>query len=183
MNESKITVRYARALLKSAVESEQIEQVNKDIEQMLAVFGHSTDLNNMLKSPIIKSSLKGEILTNIFKDSFCKLTISFIELITANKREIFLNLICRNFINLYRDYKGIKTAQLTTAIAVSESVIAKIENLIRENFHTEVELTHTVDSNIIGGFILRVEDSQINASISSKLENIKRRLVEAPFTL
>jgi F-type H+-transporting ATPase subunit delta len=95
-------------------------------------------------------------------------------MITNNKREMHIADICRNFIVQYREYKNIKAAKVITATPITDTLNKKISKIISEIFKTDVELTTAENKDIIGGFILRVGDQQIDASVSTKLKNIKR---------
>ena len=93
-----------------------------------------------------------------------------------NGRESFLSAIARNFISATRKYKGITEVVLTTAVPVNEKIKKQIEELVTRVFNTKVDLKETVDKEIIGGFVLKVEDNFIDASVRNKLKKIQKEL-------
>jgi F-type H+-transporting ATPase subunit delta len=94
-----------------------------------------------------------------------------------NGRESFLPAIARAFISETRKYKGITETVLTTAVPVDEKIKTQIKELVAAVFNTKVDLKETIDSEIIGGFILKIEDNFIDASVRNKLKKIKKELI------
>jgi F-type H+-transporting ATPase subunit delta len=179
MNQSLITVRYAKALFELSEEEGCGQIVKTDIEGIFACINGSEELTGFLASPLLKGSEKVRIMGTLFQKEVHPLTFKFIELLFDHKRELYLAGICRNFLQLYKASKGIKEALITTAIALSDAHKKEIHSYINKKFKMDVELSERVDPSIIGGFILRIEDQQINASIQSKLNKIKRELINS----
>jgi F-type H+-transporting ATPase subunit delta len=179
MNYSLITVRYAKALYQLAEEEGIQDAVKTDIEAILASIRESEDFVTFLESPLIKSSDKMHIMNEIFQDKVQELTMKFIHLLFGQKREAHLAGICRNFIQQYKEKLGIREAVITTARSLSTGQIKQIHDYIANKFQVKVELTEKVEPDIIGGFVLRIEDQQINASIKSQLKKIKRELINS----
>ncbi len=176
MNESKIAVRYAKAFFELGLEKNQLDKLKKDIETIASAINQH-DIQLLLESPVVKTSKKKILFTKIFKGNIQELSLNFILMITDNKREMHIPAICRNFIDKYRNHKGIKAAKVTTAFAIDDLLKKQIAKVISEVFKSEVELTTAENSDLIGGFVLRVGDQQIDASVSSKLNKIKRELI------
>jgi len=136
-----------------------------------------------LHSPIITPSKKEAVFHKMLEGNVEKVTLSLIDLVVKNGREIFLPAIARNFIYQTKKYKGITESFLTTAVTVNDSVKKQITDLISEVFKTKVELKENVDPEIIGGFILQIDDNYIDASIRNKLRKIKKELIGNVVTL
>jgi F-type H+-transporting ATPase subunit delta len=177
MNESQISVRYAKALFQSALEQHQLDSVYNDME-VLTNTCKLEDFQYMLVVPTLQPSQKIKLMGSIFEKHFSKLSISLINLVIENKRETYLPGIARNFRALYRKEKGIRTATLVTAHPVDDSVMDKIRSLIRKAYHTEVELYSSVEERVIGGFVLTIEDMRYDASIETNLRKIKKELFQ-----
>jgi F-type H+-transporting ATPase subunit delta len=99
-----------------------------------------------------------------------------------NGRETFIPAIVRNFIHETKKYKGITESVLTTAVRVDDKVKKQITDLISDVFKTKVELKENIDPEIVGGFILQVDDNYIDASIKNKLRKIKKELISSVIT-
>ena len=179
MNDSKISVRYSRALFQSALEKKILEKVNEDMI-FISEICKIPEAKEFLHSPVIFPSKKTEIFHKILGNNLEEITLSLIDLVVKNGRESFLPAIARVFIHETKKYKGITESVLTTAVKVNAKVKKQIIELISEVFKTKVELEENIDRDLIGGFILRVDDNYIDASIRNKLRRIKKELKESP---
>jgi F-type H+-transporting ATPase subunit delta len=176
MNDSKISVRYSRALFQSALGKNILDKVNQDMI-FISEICKIPETKEFLQSPIIIPSKKEAIFHNILGDNVEKITLSLIDLVVKNGRESFIPAIARVFLHETKKYKGITESYLTTAVKVDDKVKKQISDLISEVFKTKVELEENIDSKIIGGFILRIDDNYIDASIKNKLRKIKKELL------
>jgi F-type H+-transporting ATPase subunit delta len=176
MNDSKISVRYSRALFQSAVEKGILDKVNLNMIFISKVC-KIPEAKELLHSPIIVPSKKIAIFHKILADNIEKITLSLIDLVVKNGRESYIPAIARVFIHETLKFKGITESVLTTAVKVNPEVKKQITDLISEVFSTRVELEEIIDPGIIGGFILRVDDNYIDASIRNKLRKIKKELL------
>lgn len=177
MNESQISVRYAKALFQSALGLNMLDAVYRDME-LVAKTCKLDDFWFMLTQPSLQPSQKCRLVETILKKHISEISHSLIELVIQNKREEYLPGIARNFRELYRKAKGIKTATISTAQPVEEETLNNIRKLIRKTYEAEVELTSAVDEDLIGGFILTVENMQYDASVASNLKKIKKELLQ-----
>lgn len=181
MNDSHISVRYAKALFKSALDGKQINRVYKDMEVITELCGVK-DFMHVIETPSVNSREKKEVTLNILKGKISELTNALVILVLENKREEYLPAIARNYRAIYKHHKGIKSASLVTASAIDESTVEKLKDLVKKAMKSEVEFSTAVDDSIVGGFILTVEDQQYDASISGGLKKIKKQLLESTVT-
>jgi F-type H+-transporting ATPase subunit delta len=181
MNDSKISVRYSRAIFQSALGKNNLDKVNQDMI-FISEICKDTLTREFLKSPIIIPSKKTEIFHKMFEGKVEDITLSLIDLVVRNGRESYLPAIARVFIHETMKYKGITKSVLTTACKVDEKVKGQIIELISNVFKTKVELDEIIDPGIIGGFILHVDDNYIDASVRNKLVKIKKGLTKSAIT-
>jgi F-type H+-transporting ATPase subunit delta len=181
MNDSKISVRYSRALFQSALENKLLDKVNEDMI-FISEICKIPEAKEFLHSPIIVPSKKEAIFHKMLGDNVQKITLSLIDLVVKNGREIYIPAIARVFIHETKEYKGITESVLTTAVKVDPAIKKQISDLISEGFRTKVEIEENIDKEIIGGFILRIDDNYIDASIRNKLRKIKKELLESGIT-
>jgi F-type H+-transporting ATPase subunit delta len=177
MNDSKISVRYAKAYFEAAVEDKIIEKVIKDIKLFQASLGLK-GFTEFLESPVIKVSEKRKVVAAVFEKNVERLSFDFLNLIITNKRENYLPHIIRNFIDLYKKNQGIKHATLSIPFDIPDDYHKKFIALLEEAFKVKIELEEVIDPDLIGGFILKVEDQQFDASVRTELNKIKKRLLE-----
>jgi len=181
MNESKISVRYSRALFQSALEKKIIDKINGDMKLIQEICRYP-EVSEILKSPVIIPSRKAKVLHALFGTDMDPLTSSMIDLVVKNGRENYLPAIARVFIHETMKFNGVTESHLTTAVEVSPEIKKQISDLIADLFKTKIELKESVDPDIIGGFILRIDDSYIDASIRSKLRKIRKELTTKVLT-
>jgi F-type H+-transporting ATPase subunit delta len=180
MNQSKISVRYSRALFQSALEKKIIDIVNQDMIFILEIC-RLPEMKEFLNSPIIVPSKKTEILHKILGNNLDELTLSFIDLVVKNGRERSIPAIARVFIHDTMKYNGITETVLTTAVKTDPAIRKQISDLISGLFKTKIDLKEIVDETIIGGFIMKIEDNYIDASVRTKLAKIRKELTTSTY--
>ncbi|HLN20848.1 MAG TPA: ATP synthase F1 subunit delta [Bacteroidales bacterium] len=176
MNDSKISVRYSKALFRTALEKDIIDKVMADMAFILEI-NKAPETREFLENPVIVPSKKATVLNKLLKGSVQDVTLSLVDLLVKNGRESFLPAIARAFVHETRVHRGITETVLTTAVPVDENVRKDITKLVADTFKTRVELKEVIDPSIIGGFILRVDDNYIDASIKNKLRKVKKELL------
>jgi len=176
MNESKISVRYAKALFQLGKEKQVLEVLIADMKQVDELC-NVKDFWLMVESPVVKTSQKRQSLKLVLGGKVDALTLNFLDMVFQNRREIFLKDIVRNFLAQCRKDQGIVSAKLTTASPLEEGEKAKLSEMLKKAFDSKIELEEVSDKDIIGGFILRVDDQEYDASVSNQLSQIKRTLI------
>lgn len=177
MSVSRVAYRYAQALLDLSTEQNAVEKVNADMMQLSTVCAESKEFANLLSSPIIDSEKKGEIFNLVFESKIEKVSLDFLNLILKNSREAMIADIAKAFIDLYKKSKNILDVTVISAAKLDEKARLTIEGKIKANFEGTIEMTEKIDPALIGGFIVRIDDQQIDASIASKLANLKNILL------
>jgi F-type H+-transporting ATPase subunit delta len=177
MELSSINVRYARALFSLAREKSLVELIKTDLELIVQTGKITPEFDWILSNPVIKPSKKVEIMRNIFKPLVQPITMTFLEMLIKNKRENQLYGIARWYQHEYNLLKGIDSATFVTAIALDEALRNSIKNIIKKHFNKELQLVEIVNPEIIGGYILKIDDMQYDGSISSGLKKIRRELI------
>ena len=178
MNDSKISTRYALALFLEAREKKLLDRVRSDLDRVTNTIREVQLLKEMLASPIIPPGRKRKAVKEVFRDVLHPLSLQFFDMVLENKREEFLAGMIRAYMKNYMEDKGIRMASLKTAIPLSEDLKNELTGLIREVYETEIELSAEVDKQIIGGYILRVDDIQMDASVAGQLGRIRRQLAK-----
>jgi F-type H+-transporting ATPase subunit delta len=179
MRQYKVANRYAKALFTLALETNQLEEVNKDIE-LIRALDHD-EFRRIIASPVISGDKKVSLFEAVFGGRISKLTQSFFNLVFQKGRVSNLIEIRDDFALQYREYKGIKIMKLTTSVPVSaetkENIRQRIQAIERYKNSTLI-LEEKVDESLIGGFVIQIDDELFNASIKHDLEYIKNQFVE-----
>ena len=175
MSAIRIANRYAKSLIDLAVEQGKLERILEDVQSFNEV-SKNRDFYLLLKSPIIKSDKKGQVLKSLFDGKYDELTMAFLNILLKKGRESFLPEIAREFLLQYKAIKHISTVKLKTAKALGKDVVEAIrKKLLDSNVtDTHVEIETEVDPNLIGGFILEFDDKLYDASVKHKLDLLSK---------
>jgi F-type H+-transporting ATPase subunit delta len=174
MAETKISRRYAKSLIDLGKERDIVSELYADMQLIQSTIRQNRQLALMFKSPIINTDKKDQILQEIFGSKIDVVTLTFLKIITRKNREYYIEDIASAFVSIYKVNKGIQTAQAITAAPLSDKLRNELLTLINKINTDKVELHESIDKNIIGGYILRWDDNQIDSSISKKLTNLRR---------
>lgn len=175
MQGSKVASRYALSLLDLTEEKKVSDRIAKDMMSMISVIKGNHDFAVFLKNPIIKADKKVETINAIFTD-FDDLTKGFVKLIAKNGRERYLPLIAESFIAQLKALKGIVPVTLTSASPLAEDVKESLLGKLQGQVDGKFEVKEEIDKDLIGGFIFKMGDTRIEASIARQLKELKQRL-------
>lgn len=181
MAQIKVATRYAKSLLDLVAEKGNVEEAFKDMTLIQKTCSENRDLVVLLKSPVVNTEKKVSILNAVFAKSVNEVTMLFINLITKNRRESVLAEIADAFIAQYKVMKGVTTAVVTSAAVLTDEAKKKIENLVQKEVGGTVELQTEIDPELIGGFILRIGDKQLDTSILSKIGDLRQEFKNNSF--
>ena len=175
MSGSRAAVRYAKAILSFALEQSKEVEVNNDMLMVVTTIEESKELQLVLSSPVLKSDLKKAALKEIFSSKVSGLTIGLIDLLVENKRLAILTDVAKKYTVIFDELKGIEVAKVTTAVPLTDALNKQVLAKVKEITGKEATIENSVNPDIIGGFILRIGDVQYDASISNKLQVLKRQ--------
>ena len=170
MSVSRIAGRYAKSLLDFAQEQGKVDTILNDVKSFKEATGNR-DLYLMLKSPIITTDKKRNVIDAIFGDRMDKVTSTFFNIILTKGREEFIPEICDEFINQYRSTQNITNAKVTSAAPLNEGTLSKIRAKIMSEMGGstgDVEINTVVDPSLIGGFVIEIGDKLYDASVAHK---------------
>ena len=171
---SKVARRYAQGLLDFAQESGQTDTVFSEMKDVVKIMGESPELNRFFQTPFIDYKRKTVAAEEIFK-GFSPVSQNIIRLVIKQGREGQLKNIAQEFINKVEDLNGVQRITLTTAAQLSQKSVGDIlksTNLVNQG--RAFDINTIIDPEILGGYILRVGDQQVDASVRSKLSQIKK---------
>ena len=179
MKESRVSHRYAKSLLDLALEKGQLEQVSEDMRETIR---NNHDLSVLLKSPVVKTDKKQEILKAIFGGQIGVITTAFLDIITRKRREGELEGVAEAFVSQYKKHKQILTAVITTANGLDEKLRAQVMDVVKQSAGGKaIELVEKTDKALIGGFVLRIGDKQVDSSVVRQIRNLERNFSENPY--
>ena len=174
MRNIKLAGRYARALFDFAVEKNQLEESYQDILLIMRYLKTDRELVSVFESPVIPHRKKVKIFTAIFEKMVSSSTFGFLKLILDKRREPALLTISEEFVKIYYRHHNIKIAHLSTAYPVDEQIIQKIKTILEEQTKATIEVVPAVVPDLVGGFVVQIEDFVYDASILKDINILKR---------
>jgi len=174
MQNPRLASRYAKSLLDLAVEQNSLDATLQDVQLLEGICSQSREFVVMLRSPVIRADKKLQVINAVFASGISELTKAFITLLVNKGREAALPEIARAFVGQYKEMKKVRTVKLTTAApvldSVKEAILAKVSAGLTGS---SVELNTHVDADLIGGFVLEMDDKLYDASILRELKDIR----------
>lgn len=175
MSSYRLAHRYAKSLLTLAQEKGKLNDVNADFRMADAALESSAELRSFFKSPIIASDKKLAVAKKLFEGKTTEIVFNFIVLLIKKGREAFIHEIAESFIVQYNIVSGITPVTFSSAVKLDAAQVASIINSLKakENLKT-VELTETIEPELIGGFVLKYGDKMIDASVKNQLHGFRK---------
>ena len=171
---SKVAKRYAQGLLDFTKETGEVALVYTEMKDVVKIMNESKELNRFFQTPFIDRKKKKAVAQEIFKN-FSSASQKIIQLVIHNGREVQLQNVAQEFINKVEDLEGVQRITLTSASALSEKNISEIlKSTALINPSAKYDVKTIINPEILGGYILRVGDQQVDASIKSKLNQIQK---------
>ena len=171
-----ISVRYARALLKSATDANLEDQVYQEMMTLAKSYVDVPQLRQTIDNPMLSKDKKEALLITAAGEKPSVLTRSFISLVLKEDRENVMQFMANSYVTLYRKQKNVIRGKLTTAARVSADTEQKMRKMVESKTQGTVEFETEVNPDIIGGFILEYDTFRMDASVKSKLNTILNQL-------
>ncbi len=182
MNIAPVAYRYARSLMDLAQERGQVDGVYADMGLVAETTAASHDLRVLLKSPVVKPDNKAAILNKVFAGKVGEITSRFIGILVRKGRESMLPQVAAAVQELYKQRKGIVTAQVTSAAPLTDSTRQQVRDLAASKHPGKtIEITEVVDPALIGGITIRIGDEQYDGSVSRRLSDLRREFSKNPY--
>ena len=171
-----ISVRYARALLKSATDAKIEQQVYAEMQQIAKSYIEVPQLRSTIDNPMLSKDKKQALLLTAAGRKPSDLMKVFIGLVLKEDRESVMQFIANSYVTLYRQQKNVIRGRLITAAAVSPETEQKMRQMVESKTNGTVEFESQVNPDIIGGFILEYDTYRMDASVKTKLNSILTKL-------
>ena len=170
---TRAALRYAKALLDLSEDQKKTDRIYEDMQGIADTLNNNAELEAVLQSPVVRSAVKTSVLLEVFKQSD-DLTKQLFNTLITNKRIALLGAVAESYGRLYDDLKGHQIAMVTTAVPLTDSLKAKVLKRVKSLTDKEVDIENIIDESILGGYIVRLGDKQINASVAGQLSRLKR---------
>ena len=178
MRDIRVAKPYARALYDAALEQNALADIVADIEKLRELIEESEEFVQLISSPVLSPQFKSETFELVFADATHPLTINFLKLLALKQRERYLTAIMDVFSAIVDEAAGRLVAQVTTAAPLTSEQEEQLTQQLGAYSGKQVRLETTIDAQIQGGFIVRLEDTVFDASIATQLQHLRQQLAE-----
>jgi ATP synthase F1 delta subunit len=168
---------YARSLFQVAQERDKLDTIRDQLGQLADAVRESRDLSTFLFSPYFSTEEKKEGLRKAVVDAEPEL-LNFLEVLAENHRMPVIYRIRRDFDALWEQENKLLPVEVTSAVELDKQTVKSIGDRIGEQTGRKVDLTATVDPDIVGGIVLRVGNSVLDASIKNRLNRLRREIAQ-----
>jgi F-type H+-transporting ATPase subunit delta len=169
---------YARSLFEVAQETGKLDEVREQLGQFADALQDGRELQVFFFSPYFSSEEKKDGLAKVL-DGVEPAVLNFFELLVEKHRMPVLFRIRRAYDQLWERENKLLPVQITSAIELDDETARRIGDQIGSQTGQRVELTKTVDPDILGGLVLRVGNSILDASIRNRLETLRKNVAKA----
>ena len=173
-------MRYAQALFDLALETNKLDAVRADLKSLKAAWIESADLRRLATSPVISAEDQGRGLTAVAtKAKFETTTKNFLGLLAQNGRARDLGSVITSFEALYAKHTGVVAAEVVSTQALSAAQLKTITTALTTALGKNPEITTRIDPSILGGLKVKVGSKLFDASLKTKLDQMKFALKRA----
>ncbi|MHA4742206.1 ATP synthase F1 subunit delta [Dyadobacter sp. MSC1_007] len=177
MSVSIVASRYAKSLIELAKERNVLEEVYQDMLLFKDTADNNRGLMLALKSPVVRHEKKSGILKALFEKRVNAVSYAIFNIITKKNRESILDEIAAEFVKAYNSHQGIQKATVVTTTPLTDELRKQFTDMVATATGKTVQLAEKVDTALVGGYVLTIGDRQLDASLRSRLNELKLQLV------
>jgi F-type H+-transporting ATPase subunit delta len=174
---SKIAAPYARALFDFSVEKNIMHQITADFQNLETFLEETTELTEYLNNPVVSQEAKREVLTKTLQSQVNTETFKFLMVLVNRDRIGLLKSVISNYLELVYETASIKMIEVTTAFPFTnlqkDTLVQKLKELTNAR---EIRLIITVDSSLIGGFLIKTESKVVDFTVKNQLQRLAKHL-------
>ena len=179
MRGSRVSKRYAQALFKEGKESDRLDSLRKDMVMLAEAYHKSPEFRILIDSPIIPGNTKEAAFSEVFQEAVDTVTLDFVQLLIRNGREQLLPEVVGFFEQILDDHRGIIRGEVQSVVPLTEAQLNELKNKLNKMTGKNVILTQTKDKKLLGGFVVKINDRVIDASLRNQLSKMSEYLIDA----
>jgi len=174
--ESVVAIRYAAALFEVGEEENCLDSLWEELLQLRAVMEENPDYLKLLQAPMLPKEEKLRLLSGVFEGKLSTYARNFLEILTVKGRMDHFYQVMEEFKTLYHQKNNIQEAVAVTAVPLNEELAGKLTAKLEEMTGKKILLENRVDPSILGGVVIKMDNDQIDASVRSRLEGLRRQI-------
>lgn len=168
---------YAESLFRLATAEEMADRVEEELHELERLYESNPDFKEFIYNPRVKTEGKKDALEELFGEKLSRVTLNQVNLIVDQERGRMLPKIAEEYYRLASEARAKVTAEVVTAVPISESSLQKLGEALSKLTKKEVYMRTRVDESIVGGAIVKVGDKVLDGSVRSKLNQLKKQMV------
>jgi F-type H+-transporting ATPase subunit delta len=173
--EEAVALSYAEALLNVAIDAQKVSKIADDFKLVDGSFSAHTEFLTLLTHPKISTTEKKQIIENVFGKAIDGYMKNFLFLLLDKKRFIYLSMIHKAFEKLKNKLEERIIVEVLSPVKLTDSQRQKLTSSLKF-FHRKVELVETVDPELLGGIVVKVEDRVWDGSVRRQLSTLEEQL-------
>ncbi|MCW5752479.1 MAG: F0F1 ATP synthase subunit delta [Alphaproteobacteria bacterium] len=169
-----ISGRYAVALFEMALDAKALDAVASDLDRIQAMLRESEELRRLVESPVLRRDEQARAMAALLERAgIGELVGRFVGVVAQNRRLFQLRKIISDFRALLARHRGETVAQVTSATPLNPGQLAALKAALKDAVGRDVNIDARVDARLIGGLVVQVGSRMVDASVRSRLENMK----------
>lgn len=175
-----ISSTYANALFELAIEKNKTDEWQEEIQALKGILEENPKFGQLMVHPNVSKEDRMKLAMEAFEGKADPEIVGLIRIIIEKDRYTEIDAILDDFINQVKEHNGVGVAYVNTATELSDTQKKAVEEkLLATTDYKSMEMHYSVDPAIIGGMVIRIGDRVVDSSISSKLEGLKKSLLQA----
>ena len=172
--------RYALALYELAEEKSELQNVEKNINELLETYNTNEILKNFIKDPTQSQLSQLQVLNKISTEmNLSEIVKNFLFILVQKRRIFFLSIIFKNFLLLVSKKRGELKASLISSKNLTSEELKNLKSEISKSLGTIINLDYKVDENLIGGLKMQIGSLMVDTSLKNKLKKYEQIMLEA----
>jgi F-type H+-transporting ATPase subunit delta len=168
---------YAKALYQLADEKGRVDEVYDELRDLSTLFKDSKELYALLTSPKVDRKEKKRIIRDTLGPVCSRLTVYFLLTLIDKNREVLIPFMSEEFKEILDDVHNRIDVEVTSAIRLEDDMLRRIKDALSRVLQKEIVLQPRVDPDILGGIIVRVEDTVLDSSLKGRMERLRERML------
>ncbi|MEI6045046.1 MAG: ATP synthase F1 subunit delta [Chloroflexota bacterium] len=167
--------RYAQAFFEIARNQNKVDEWAKDLDSIAQTFDQP-EVKRYLENPKTAKDKKRAFVQNVLGTQVSTVSLNLALVLIQRERQEYIDAIRKEFIRLVNQLKGIEIAYVTTAVPVDEAEKRQIKSRLSALTGKQIEIETQVDPDLIGGIVARIGDTQIDGSVKTRLQALRKQL-------
>ena len=164
---------YAGALAEIADDNIiSYDEIKNDLNTISVIIKNSPDLKSVLENITIATDVKNSIIDEVFKNQINEKLVNFLKILTNKNKFDEFDEIKSDFESIYNDVNNIKLVEVTSAVELTQEQKNRVTEKLQAKLNKQIQANWLLNSDIIGGLIIKIDDNVINAGDFQKLLDI-----------